>query len=237
MKNINKKLRLILGDQLNTNHSWFKSVDDDVLYIMMEVRQETDYVMHHVQKVLAFFASMREFAKQLKNDGHRVHYIKLDDPGNFQSITENLCKIIQQNKITQFEYQFPDEYRLDQQMSSFCESLSIATKAVDSEHFLSERHDVKQHFEGKKQFLMESFYRMMRKRYNIFMENGKPVGDKWNYDVENRKKYDGRVPVPEPLVFQNNVKDLQQLLRKMDVNTFGANDNDTLIWPINQIQA
>ena len=69
------------------------------------------------------------------------------------------------------------------------------------------------------------------------MENGKPVGDKWNYDVENRKKYDGRVPVPEPLVFQNNVKDLQQLLRKMDVNTFGANDNDTLIWPINQIQA
>jgi deoxyribodipyrimidine photolyase-related protein len=46
----NKTLRLVLGDQLNSNHSWFKAADDSVTYVMMEVRTETDYASHHIQK-------------------------------------------------------------------------------------------------------------------------------------------------------------------------------------------
>lgn len=46
-------LRLVLGDQLNPEHSWFRKVDLQVVYVLMEVRQETDYVLHHAQKILA----------------------------------------------------------------------------------------------------------------------------------------------------------------------------------------
>jgi deoxyribodipyrimidine photolyase-related protein len=53
-------LRLILGDQLNPRHTWFEQQRDDVLYVLMEMRQETDYVLHHAQKVIAIFAAMRE---------------------------------------------------------------------------------------------------------------------------------------------------------------------------------
>ena len=42
-------LRLILGDQLNPQHPWFQRVDDEVVYLLMEIRQETDYVLHHAQ--------------------------------------------------------------------------------------------------------------------------------------------------------------------------------------------
>ena len=56
-------VRLVLGDQLNAAHSWWKSPDPDVLTVLMECRQETDYARHHVQKVLAFFLAMRSFAK------------------------------------------------------------------------------------------------------------------------------------------------------------------------------
>lgn len=45
-----KTLRLILGDQLNINHSWFKTVDEQVTYVMIEIRTETDYAQHHIQK-------------------------------------------------------------------------------------------------------------------------------------------------------------------------------------------
>ena len=45
-----KKLRLILGDQLNANHSWFQEVNPDTIYCFFEMRQETDYVQHHIQK-------------------------------------------------------------------------------------------------------------------------------------------------------------------------------------------
>ena len=57
-----KTLRLILGDQLHGGHSWFNSPRKDVVYVMAEMRQETDYVTHHIQMVVAFFASMRKFA-------------------------------------------------------------------------------------------------------------------------------------------------------------------------------
>ena len=52
-----QRLRLILGDQLNASHSWFKDKDPDTLYLIAELRQETDYVVHHVQKICAFFAA------------------------------------------------------------------------------------------------------------------------------------------------------------------------------------
>jgi deoxyribodipyrimidine photolyase-related protein len=236
--NNNKKiLRLILGDQLNLNHSWFKKADDNVLYVMMEVRQETDFVMHHIQKVLAFFAAMREFARQLREKGHQVHYIKLDDPGNTQSIPGNLIKLIQEKNIARFEYQLPDEYRLDRQMRKFGESLSIPSNEVDTEHFLTSRTDVADFFKGKKQYLLESFYRMMRKRLGILLENGKPIGGTWNYDQENRQPYNGKVPVPEPILFQNDIWDLKQLLVKENVKTFGLIDDDILFWPISRQQA
>ncbi|MEY4818877.1 MAG: hypothetical protein RLZZ23_1650, partial [Verrucomicrobiota bacterium] len=40
-------IRLILGDQLNPEHSWFGKKDASVTYVFMEVRSETDYVVHH----------------------------------------------------------------------------------------------------------------------------------------------------------------------------------------------
>ena len=52
-------VRLILGDQLNPEHSWFGKRDASVTYVLMEVRSETDYVVHHAQKVIAIFAGMR----------------------------------------------------------------------------------------------------------------------------------------------------------------------------------
>ena len=64
-----RTLRLLLGDQLNAKHSWWKDVDEDVLTVMVECRQETDYAQHHVQKVLSFFLAMRHFAQELQQEG------------------------------------------------------------------------------------------------------------------------------------------------------------------------
>jgi deoxyribodipyrimidine photolyase-related protein len=105
-------LRLILGDQLNPQHSWFTAVDDSVVYVLMELRQETDYVLHHAQKILAIFAGMRDFAAQLKASGHRVHHVQIDDAANLPTITDNLNALIKKYQATAFEYQAPDEWRL-----------------------------------------------------------------------------------------------------------------------------
>ena len=62
-----RQLRWLLGDQLDEHHSWFTEVDDDVLYVIAELPQETRYVRHHVQKLCAFFAAMAAFADLLRS--------------------------------------------------------------------------------------------------------------------------------------------------------------------------
>ena len=75
-----QRLCLILGDQLNARHSWFQEKDPDTLYVIAELRQETDYVVHHVQKVCAFFAAMQQFAQALSTAGFNVLHLDLAKP-------------------------------------------------------------------------------------------------------------------------------------------------------------
>ena len=98
-----KTLRLILGDQLNIRHSWFKNTSNDVLYCLFEMRQETDYVKHHIQKVIGFFAAMRQFANDLTEQGHEVQYFKINDERNTQNLTENISNLIKEHKIESFQ--------------------------------------------------------------------------------------------------------------------------------------
>ena len=233
----NKTLRLILGDQLNEKHTWFQKPDKSVTYVLMEIRQETDYVKHHVQKVVAFFAAMRAFAEKLKEKGHAVIYLRLDDPKNQQTVADNIKRLLKEKRFTHFAYLLPDEHRLDITLREMVENLPVSWEAIDTEHFLTRRQDFKEFFAGKKRFLMESFYRQMRKKHDILMDGDKPLGGRWNFDVENRRRYDGRVPIPKPKLFQNDVRHLLQMIKKSGVKTFGAIDPSHLIWPINRSQA
>ena len=125
-------LRLILGDQLNENHSWFQNPDPQIHYLLMEMRQETDYVKHHVQKICAFFLSMRRFSEKLKKLDFQVHYLRLDDPKNFQTLENNLDHFLTKLKCDRFEWQLPDEWRLDQQLKNFFTSHDFEGGPVDS---------------------------------------------------------------------------------------------------------
>jgi deoxyribodipyrimidine photolyase-related protein len=98
-----KTLRLIFGDQLNSSHSWFRKDDSNITYVMMELRSETDYAVHHIQKVAGFFKAMRCFAEELKQQGHQVLYLKIHEPHNKQSFSENIKQLIQKHQFKKWE--------------------------------------------------------------------------------------------------------------------------------------
>jgi deoxyribodipyrimidine photolyase-related protein len=232
-----KKLRLILGDQLNSQHSWFRETDSNVIYCIFEMRQETDYVTHHIQKVTGFFAAMRNFAKELKIANHAVIYFNINDKKNTQSLVENLTILIEENNIEKFEYLSPDEYRLDQQIKSFCKNLPIDSRVFSSEHFYTEREDLETFFKGKKQFLMENFYRNMRKKHQILMIDKQPEGGKWNYDASNRKKWKGDTLIPQEINFDTNVEDILSDIKKAKIETIGKINSKYFEYPISRKQA
>jgi deoxyribodipyrimidine photolyase-related protein len=226
-------LRLILGDQLNRNHSWFTTIDPSVTYLLMEMRQETDYAVHHIQKVVGFFGAMRRFALWLRDAGHRVIYLELDDPANSQDLTANISELIRSHAFTRFEYLLPDEYRLDRQLEVLRNELSIATQAHGTEHFLTERDDLEQFF-GTKPYLMETFYRHIRRQHDWLMEDGKPAGGRWNYDRENRKALPKDHEVAEAKTFDHQVSDLVEMLASCQVKTIGMIDPERFIWPLDR---
>lgn len=232
-----KTVRLILGDQLNSNHSWYDTIDSAVTYVLMEIRTETDYATHHIQKIVGFFAAMQAFAKELTSKKHNVVYIHLNDNSNLQSFDKNMEFLIRENNFTHFEYQLPDEYRVDEHLKSFCKTLSITTSVVDSEHFFTTRDELGHFFEGKKTFLLESFYRAMRKKHNVLMEAGNPVTGQWNYDGENRKKLPKNHKPTPPLIFSNDVSEILDEINKTNIKTIGNIDSKNFVWPINRQQS
>ena len=233
-----KTLRLILGDQLNINHSWFKKVDDTITYVMMEVRTETDYVQHHIQKVIGVFASMQCFAKLLQQHKHRVIYIKLNDKNNLQSFDKNCDLLILQNNFTNFEYQLPDEFRVDEHLNQYAKSLAIPSSVIDTEHFYSSRYELGNLFEGKKMYLMETFYRYMRKKHHILIIDGdKPLHGKWNFDEDNRQKLPKNHKPTTPLLFLNDVTEIETEIKKAKIKTVGTVKATHFLWPINRDQS
>ncbi|PTP05625.1 cryptochrome/photolyase family protein [Vibrio splendidus] len=232
-----KTVRLVLGDQLNIQHSWYQQVDDEVIYIIAELKQETDYVASHIQKVAAFFSAMGYFADELKQQGHQVLHLTLDDTTQFENLDALLQHYVHEFGAEKFEYQRPDEYRLLEQMNKL--KLTNATKGCcDTEHFLFPFDEIEQQFPKDKHIMMEHFYRRMRKRFDILLDDGKPVGGKWNYDANNRKKLKKQdiESLPQPLMFANDISVILERIERHQIKTIGE-VGDQLLWPVNRVQS
>lgn len=230
-------LRLILGDQLNARHSWFRRVDDEVVYVLMEVRSETDYVRHHAQKVLGIFAAMRRFGEALAKAGHRVEYLRIGDERNRHSFANNLPWLIERFGATRLERMEADEWRAEQALLQAFEASGLPNAVVSAEHFLLERDEAAKRFE-KKVPRMEFFYRDLRRRHQILLEpDGEPRGGRWNFDAENREKWPGDPPAPAWPWQKHDLRALWEEIEAAGVQTMGEPSPEAFGWPLTRREA
>jgi len=189
------KLRLILGDQLNSQISSLSDADkaSDVI-LMCEVWEETTYVQHHKKKIAFILSAMRHFAQELRDSGYNVHYIELNDPANTGSFTGEVKRAVEQFNPEKIIVTEPAEYRVLKMMRNWQFDVPINIRRDD--RFLCTHAEFEQWADGRKQFRMEYFYREMRKKYNILMQGDDPEGGQWNYDSENRKPPKEGLDVP-----------------------------------------
>jgi deoxyribodipyrimidine photolyase-related protein len=234
-------LRLILGDQLDPQHPWFTTVDARTVYVLMEVRQETDHVLHHAQKILAIFAAMRDFARHLREAGHRVRYVAIDEVSNRQSFTDNLDALVAHYSATCVQYQAPDEWRVDAQLAAWaegCRARGLQADMVNTEHFLTERLEASEMFAQRKQWLMEHFYRQMRVKHRVLLDaSGKPEGGQWNFDHDNRKPWPGTPAEPADWRTPHDHSTLWRSIEAAGVKSFGKPMAERLAWPLNRGEA
>jgi deoxyribodipyrimidine photolyase-related protein len=182
-------LRFVLGDQLTRSLSSLEGLDParDVV-LMVEVMEEATYVRHHQQKIAFLFSAMRHFAQALREEGIRVDYVRLDDPGNTGTFTGELKRALDRHQPDAVLVTEPGEWRVWQMMLDWRESLSVPVHLHSDTRFIATRDDFSAWAQGRKQYRMEFFYREMRRRTGFLMDGDQPAGGQWNYDAENRKR-------------------------------------------------
>ena len=87
-------------------------------------------------------------------------------------------------------------------------------------------------YELPRAFIMDRFYRYMRKKTGILMKagslkNAEPVGDSFSFDADNRQSYKGQVPVPaRPRYAPDAItQEVLGLVQREYPHTFGTLDN------------
>lgn len=157
------------------------------IYLIEEYLFFKQYPFHQ-QKIAFHRATMKAYEAFLITNNQEVHYIEAVK-GN-----SDVRKLIPQLKlegITHINYIDPVDNWLQKHIEDSCTANEVTRTVFDSPLFLNTKDDLALFFrKDKKKYHQSSFYADQRKQRNILMEaNGKPMGGKWTFDTENRKKY------------------------------------------------
>ena len=217
-------LRLVMGDQLTQELASLRDADKTADVIVMgELSAEATSVRHHKKKIALIFASMRHFAKALREDGFQVIYQTYDQDHGASSFEALLQNAAEQTGINDIVMTMASEYRVYDWQHRFQTSWKGSVQLCEDDRFLANRADFATWAEGKKQLRMEFFYREMRRKYNILLNEDKPVGGQWNYDSENRKPPKSGLAVPAKTSFAPDdiTRDVLQLVDDYFGDHFG----------------
>jgi deoxyribodipyrimidine photolyase-related protein len=117
--------------------------------------------------------------------------------------------------------------------------MQIPLVVRDDSHFMISQADFK-HWAGSNKILrMEFFYRFMRKRHDVLINNGDPEGGAWNYDQDNRQSFgkDGPKSPPESPFFAYDAITKQVFLEVEEHYSNHPGSLANFCWPVTRRQA
>ncbi|MEO1205558.1 MAG: cryptochrome/photolyase family protein [Pseudomonadota bacterium] len=196
----------ILGDQLSPSIAALKAADKarDVV-LLCEVHDETTYVRHHKKKIALILSAMRHFADELRGDGWTVDYVMLDDKRNSGSFRGEVGRAVERHGACAVIVTEPGEYRVRSDMDGWSDAFDVDVDILDDDRFVCSIAEFETWAKDRKALRMENFYREMRKSTGLLMDGDQPVGDKWNFDHDNRKPAKSDLFMPKRTWFEPDV--------------------------------
>ncbi|MFK7882867.1 MAG: cryptochrome/photolyase family protein [Phycisphaerales bacterium] len=233
------RLAIILGDQLDIEYPDALRLDktNDII-LMVEIADASVKPHSHIQRTVLFLSAMRHHAQRLRDAGWNVDYVSLTEPKNTNSFDGELARAIKRHKPNSVTCVEPGSFDVLDQIESACDPASLELDIIEDPHFLCDHQTFGEWATGRKELVMEYFYREQRKRLGILLtEDGKPEGGDWNFDKENRKPFKKSPDAPPVIQFKPDsitkqvIKDVQQHLPDLPGKIKNFN------WPINRDQA
>lgn len=156
----------------------------------------------HKQKIAFHRATMQFYRDFLQNKNLDVHYIASTSE---TSDIRKLIPFLSKKGIPEIHYLDPADYWLEKRIVEGCTSEGIKIVVHDTPMYLNTKEELSSFFKpDKKKFHQTTFYKEQReKRAILLKDDGKPVGGKWTFDTENRKKYPAK-KTPPSIQFPDN---------------------------------
>ncbi len=193
----------ILGDQLSAGLAALTTADPrKAVILMMEVADEATYVGHHQKKIAFIFSAMRHFAAELRAAGWTVDYVALDDPANTQSFDSEIARAATRHAATEIITVEAGEWRVIAMQQGWGALTGLPCAILPDDRFIDTRADFADWARGRKRFVMEDYYRLLRRRTDVLMDSNQPAGGAWNFDAENRKPPKKGMSYPRPPQFE-----------------------------------
>lgn len=197
----------VLGDQLLHDHPGLALGRRVVLIESLQRLRQRAY---HKRKLGLILAAMRHYARQLRDQGYAVDLRQAPD------FVSGLRAHLAETGSSRLYCMVAAEYDTRQLQLRLQDDLGIAVEVLPNRQFLVEQYPPK-----RSPKRLEPFYRDMRKRLGLLLDGpGAPEGGRWNYDAENRRRYDGRPVSPLPVFPPDEVT--QAALRDVEAWCPGA---------------
>lgn len=192
-----KKIILIYWDQLTCNISSLKEAKSNDIVVFVECVKDSTIVKHHKKKLVFLLSSMRTFANEI-NEKFNIEYFKVTDDIN--TIESAIRHVSVKHKIREVCVTHPGEYHQLKTIKDIAINLSLKLSILEDDRFLCSKKEFSKWISTRKtnsQIIMESFYRDMRKKTGLLVEEDKPVGGKWNFDKDNRNYLPDNIEIPK----------------------------------------
>ena len=182
-----KKIGLIFPHQLFKESKVVDACDE--VYLIEEDLYFNQYNFHK-QKLVLHHASMKYYADIISSD-IKVNYIESSD---YEGIKTLLSKL----RDAEVHCYYTDDYLLERRLRRYSKERNIPLIRYANDNFINTEEEVREMLSSQKNYFMASFYTESRKKYKILLEDGdKPVGGKWSFDAENRKKVPKGTSIPK----------------------------------------
>ena len=170
-----KRIIYIPFDHLHPKYGALKAADpkSDLIILIESARMVAGGNWNKV-RLYFLISSAKHFKAELEQLGFKVKYLKAD------TTIDGLKQVLKEYPKLPIISAHPSSHLQSKQLADFGVSF------VENDFFLTSRNLFTTWADNQKSFLMESFYRAQRNRLGVLVENGKPVGGKWNFDKENR---------------------------------------------------
>ena len=235
-----RNLVVVLGDQLDLDAAAFDGFEaqHDAVW-MAEADEESTHVWSGKQRIALFLSAMRHFAQALRAAGRPVHYARFDEPGDRGTLAAQLRSALQELNPQRVVMTAPGDWRVWQSLKAVVAEAGLALEICEDRHFFTTVRDFAAHAKGRKQLRLEYFYRELRQRHGVLMQDGQPAGGQWNFDADNRETFGsagpGVVPARATFVPDAITRDVIALVNTRFAQHPGS--LDSFAWPVTREQA